>query len=68
MFTIEQNKKGKWYLKGDIDGIFHMFKLSSSAELKVYVNNILGMKRRSGVFPECETREEIEKLITSITT
>lgn len=68
MFTIEQNKKGKWYLKGDIDDILHMFKLSSSAELKVYVNNILGVKRRSGVFPECETREEIEKLITSITT
>ena len=68
MFTIEQNKKGKWYLKGDTDGILHMFKLSSSAELKVYVDNILGVKRRSGVFPECETREEIEKLITSITT
>lgn len=68
MFTIEQNKKRKWYLKGDIDGILHMFKLSSSAELKVYVNNILGVKRRAGVFPECETKEEIEKLITSITT
>ena len=68
MFTIEQNKKGKWYLKGDIDGILHMFRLSSSVELKVYVNNILGAKRRAGVFPECETREEIEKLITSIVT
>lgn len=68
MFTIEQNKKGKWYLKGDIDDILHMFKLSSSAELKVYVNNILGVKRRAGVFPECEAKEEVEKLITSITT
>lgn len=68
MFTIEQNKKGKWYLKGDIDGILHMFNLSTAAKLKVYVNNILGVKRRAGVFPECETREEIEKLITSITT
>lgn len=68
MFTIEQNKKGKWYLKGDIDGILHMFNLSTAAELKVYVGNILGVKRRAGVFPECETREEIEKLITSITT
>lgn len=68
MFTIEQNKKGKWYLKGDIDGILHMFNLSTAAELKVYVSNILGVKRRAGVFPECETREEIEKLITSITT
>lgn len=68
MFTIEQNKKGKWYLKGDIDDILHMFNLSTAAELKVYVNNILGVKRRAGVFPECETREEIEKLITSIAT
>lgn len=67
-FTIEQNKKGKWYLKGDIDDILHMFNLRTAAELKVYVGNILGVKRRAGVFPECETREEIEKLITSITT
>lgn len=67
MFTIEQNKKGKWYLKGDIDGILHMFKLSSSAELKVYVNNILGVKRRAGVFPECETKEEVIKLLNKIT-
>ena len=68
MFTIEQNKNGKWYLKGDIDDILHMFNLSTAAELKVYVGNILGVKRRAGVFPECETKEEIEKLITSITT
>lgn len=66
MFTIEQNKKEKWYLKGDIDGILHMFKLSSSAELKVYVNNILGVKRRAGVFPECETKEEVIKLLNEI--
>lgn len=44
MFTIEQNKKGKWYLKGDIDDILHMFNLSTAAELKVYVGNILGVK------------------------
>ena len=68
MFTIEQNKNGKWYLKGDINDILHMFNLGTVAELKVYVNNILGVKRRAGVFPECETREEIEKLITSIAT
>lgn len=68
MFIIEQNKKGKWYLKGDIDDILHMFNLRTASELKVYVGNILGVKRRAGVFPECETKEEIEKLITSITT
>ena len=67
MFTIEQNKKGKWYLKGDIDGILHMFNLSTAAELKVYVNNILGVKRRAGVFPECETKEEVIKLLNKVT-
>lgn len=67
MFTIEQNKKGKWYLKGDIDGILHMFNLGTAAELKVYVNNILGVKRRAGVFPECETKEEVIKLLNKVT-
>ena len=67
MFTIEQNKKGKWYLKGDIDDILHMFNLRTAAELKVYVNNILGVKRRAGVFPECETKEEVIKLLNKIT-
>lgn len=67
MFTIEQNKKGKWYLKGDIDDILHMFNLGTAAELKVYVNNILGVKRRAGVFPECETKEEVIKLLNKIT-
>ena len=66
MFTIEQNKKGKWYLKGDIDDILHMFNLGTAAELKVYVNNILGVKRRAGVFPECETKEEVIKLLNKV--
>ena len=67
MFTIEQNKKGKWYLKGNINDILHMFNLSTAAELKVYVGNILGVKRRAGVFPECETKEEVIKLLNKIT-
>ena len=67
MFPIETNKKRKWYLKGDIDGILHMFDLGTAAELKVYVSNILGVKRRAGVFPECETKEEVIKLLNKIT-
>lgn len=67
-FTIEQTKNSKWYLCGDFDKILKMFGLNNKDELKTYMNSILGEKRRSGVFPECETREEIEKLITSITT
>lgn len=68
IFTIEQTKNSKWYLCGDINSILEMFKLDSKDKLRTYINSILGEKKRSGVFPECETREEIEKLITSITT
>lgn len=67
-FTIKQTKNSKWYLCGDINSILEMFKLDSKDKLRTYVNSILGEKKRSGIFPECETREEIEKLITSITT
>ena len=67
-FTIEQTKNSKWYLCGDINSILEMFGLDGKDKLRSYINNILGEKKRSGVFPECETREEIEKLITSITT
>ena len=66
-FTIEQTKNSKWYLCGDINSILEMFALDSKDKLRPYMNSILGEKKRSGVFPECETREEIEKLITSIT-
>ena len=67
-FTIEQTKNSKWYLRGDINSILKMFRLDSKDKLRTYMNSILGEKKRSGVFPECETREEIEKLIASITT
>ena len=67
-FTIEQTKNSKWYLCGDINSILEMFRLDSKDKLRTYINSILGEKKRSGVFPECETREEIEKLIASITT
>lgn len=67
-FTIKQTKNSKWYLCGDINSILEMFRLDSKDKLRTYMNSILGEKKRSGVFPECETREEIEKLITSITT
>lgn len=67
-FTIEQTKNSKWYLCGDINSILEMFRLDSKDKLRTYMNSILGEKKRSGVFPECDSREEIEKLIASITT
>ena len=67
-FTIEQTKNSKWYLCGDINSILEMFRLDSKDKLRTYMNSILGEKKRSGVFPECDSREKIEKLIASITT
>lgn len=67
-FTIKQTKNSKWYLCGDINSMLEMFKLNSKDKLRAYINSILGEKKRSGIFPECETRDEIERLITSITT
>ena len=67
-FTIEQTKNSKWYLRGDINSILEMFRLDSKDKLRTYMNSILGEKKRSGVFPECDSKEEIEKLIASITT
>lgn len=66
-FTIKQTINSTWYLRGDLDNILRMFKLNSKDELKAYMNGVLGEKRRSGVFPECETKEEIIKLIETIT-
>ena len=66
-FTIEQTNTSKWYLCGDLDNILRMFKFNNKDELKAYMNGVLGEKRRSGVFPECETKEEIIKLIETIT-
>lgn len=65
-FTIEQTKNSKWYLCGDINSILEMFKLDSKDKLRTYMNSILGEKKRSGVFPECETRDEIFKLLDKV--
>lgn len=65
-FTIKQTKNSKWYLCGDINSILEMFKLDSKDKLRTYMNSILGEKKRSGVFPECETRDEIFKLLDKV--
>lgn len=43
-----------------------MFKLDSKDKLRTYMNSILGEKKRSGVFPECDSREEVTKLLKTI--
>ena len=60
---ISQLKSGKWYIKGDVEKIFKMFGVSDCSELRQFVDRVLGKKVRRGVFPECETRDEILELL-----
>lgn len=65
-FEIKQTKTGKWYIRGNIEQICLLFKVSNITELKHLVNKIIGNKIRHGVFPECDSREEVTKLLKSI--
>lgn len=65
-FEIKQTKTGKWYIRGNIESICLLFQVPDNTELKRFVNKILGDKIRHGVFPECDSREEITKLLKTI--
>ena len=65
-FEIKQTKTGKWYIRGNIEQICLLFKVPDSMGLKHLVNKILGNKIRHGVFPECDSREEVTKLLKTI--
>ena len=65
-FEIKQTKIGKWYIRGNIEQICLLFKVPNITELKHLVNKIIGNKIRHGVFPECDSREEVIKLLKTI--
>lgn len=65
-FEIKQTKTGKWYIRGDIEQICLLFNVPNNTTLKHLVNKILGDKIRHGVFPECDSREEVTKLLKAI--
>ena len=65
-FEIKQTKTGKWYIRGNIEQICLLFKVPNITELKRFVNKTLGDKIRHGVFPECDSREEVTKLLKTI--
>ena len=65
-FEIKQTKTGKWYIRGNIEQICLLFKVPDNMGLKHLVNKILGNKIRRGVFPECDSREEVTKLLKMI--
>lgn len=67
IFKIKQHRSGKWYIGGDITKIISMFKMSDITEFRNFIDKVLGRKFRKGVFPECDSKEEIIKLLNEIT-
>lgn len=63
---VSQLKNGKWYIKGDMKKICQLFGTSTCAELRRFVDRTLGEKIRHGVFPECDSRDEIFKLLDKV--
>lgn len=61
--SVSQLKNGKWYIKGDMEKICRLFGVSTCVELRRFIDRTLGEKIRHGVFPECDSRDEIFKLL-----
>lgn len=66
VFMIKKHKNGKWYIDGDMTLIVSMFGVSDASELRKFVDKVLGKKFRRGLFPECDSKEEIIKLLNEI--
>lgn len=66
IFKIKQRRNGKWYIDGDITKIISMFKMPDITEFRNFIDKVLGRKFRKGVFPECDSRDEIIKLVESL--
>lgn len=62
-YPFKQTKKGGWFLSGNIEKILQMFGLDSIDSLRKTAKLYLGAKNRPGVFPECDTKEELINLI-----
>lgn len=62
MFKITQTPTGKWYVKGRMDDFSKVFKCSGMEEIREFAIKLFG-RRTTGVFPECNTREELLTLI-----
>lgn len=62
--SIKQSPtNNKWFIAGPFDLILNMFGVETRAELDEYISKQIGNKRRNGVFPNCDSRDEIIKLV-----
>ena len=65
--SIKQSPtNNKWFIAGPFDLILSMFGTETRAELDEYISKQIGKKRRNGVFPNCDSRDEIIKLVESL--
>ena len=65
--SIKQSlTNNKWFIAGPFDLILSMFGAETRAELDEYISKQIGKKRRNGVFPNCDSRDEIIKLVESL--
>lgn len=65
--SIKQSPtNNKWFIAGPFDLILNMFGAETRTELDEYISKQIGKKRRNGVFPNCDSRDEIIKLVESL--
>lgn len=65
--SIKQSPtNNKWFIAGPFDLILNMFGAETRVELDEYISKQIGKKRRNGVFPNCDSRDEIIKLVESL--
>ena len=64
-FEITRTHTGKWYLKGEADDFAKAFNCSSLGDIREIAAKLFG-RRMTGVFPECNTKEELLTLIEKI--
>lgn len=57
---ITQTRNGKWYIKGDA---LLAFGLDSMEVIRKAASDLFGKKRMNGVFPECDSKEDLLRLV-----
>lgn len=57
---ITQTRSGKWYIKGDA---LLAFGLDSMEAIRKAASDLFGKKRINGIFPECDSKEDLLRLV-----
>lgn len=57
---IAQTRSGKWYIKGNA---LLAFGLDSMEAIRKAASDLFGKKRMNGVFPECDSKEDLLRLV-----